>query len=74
MDHNNKYVNIETGVGVGVTDGADKLTFKLMLSRDINSKGVRNFATGRSESDRQRVDRQHDAAARQALRILEMQG
>ena len=37
MDHNNKYVNIETGVGVGVTDGADKLTFKLMLSRDLNA-------------------------------------
>jgi hypothetical protein len=38
MDHNSKYVNIETGVGVGVTDGADKLTLKLMLSRDINPK------------------------------------
>ncbi len=37
LDHNNKYVNIETGVGVGVTDGADKLTFKLMLSRDLNA-------------------------------------
>ena len=36
MDHNTKYVNIETGVGIGVTSGADKLTFKLMLSRDIN--------------------------------------
>jgi hypothetical protein len=40
MDHNNKYVNIETGVGVGVTDGADKLTLKLMLSRDINPKKI----------------------------------
>ena len=38
MDHANKIVNIETGVGVGVTGGADKLTFKLMLSRDLNSK------------------------------------
>jgi len=36
MDHNNKILNIETGVGVGVTAGADKLTFKLMLSRDLN--------------------------------------
>jgi hypothetical protein len=36
MDHNGKYLNIETGVGIGVTSGADKLTFKLMLSRDIN--------------------------------------
>jgi hypothetical protein len=36
MDHNAKLLNIETGVGVGVTSGADKLTFKLMLSRDLN--------------------------------------
>jgi hypothetical protein len=36
MDHNTKLLNIETGVGVGVTPGADKLTFKLMLSRDLN--------------------------------------
>ncbi len=36
MDHESKYVNIETGVGVGLTPGADKLTFKLMLSRDLN--------------------------------------
>ncbi len=38
MDHNSKWINVETGVGVGVTDGADKLTLKLMLSRDINPK------------------------------------
>ena len=38
VDHNIKGVSIETGVGVGVTGGADKLTFKLMLSRDLNSK------------------------------------
>ena len=38
MDHNGKILNIETGVGVGVTAGADKLTFKLMLSRDLNSR------------------------------------
>ncbi len=36
MDHNNKIVNIEAGVGVGYTGGADRLTFKLMLSRDLN--------------------------------------
>src|SRR5665213_2398206 len=35
-DHNSKFLSIETGVGVGVTSGADKLTFKLMLSRDLN--------------------------------------
>ena len=36
MDHHTKWVDIETGVGVGVTAGADKLTFKLMVSRDLN--------------------------------------
>jgi hypothetical protein len=38
MDHNSKVVNIEAGVGVGYTGGADRLTFKLMLSRDLNKK------------------------------------
>jgi hypothetical protein len=38
VDHNTKIVNIEAGVGVGVTGGADKWTFKLMVSRDLNSK------------------------------------
>lgn len=37
MDHKGKYVDVETGVGVGVTSGSDRLTFKLMLSRDLNS-------------------------------------
>ncbi|MFZ0338995.1 MAG: hypothetical protein WBE47_14035 [Candidatus Acidiferrales bacterium] len=36
MDHESKFVNIETGVGFGLTAGADKLTLKLMLSRDLN--------------------------------------
>jgi hypothetical protein len=38
MDRNTKYVNIETGVGFGVTAGADRLTLKLMVSRDLNSR------------------------------------
>jgi hypothetical protein len=38
FDHNSKIVNIEAGVGVGYTGGADRLTFKLMLSRDLNTK------------------------------------
>ncbi len=38
LNHSGKVVDIETGVGVGVTGGADRLTFKLMLSRDLNSK------------------------------------
>ena len=36
LDHETKFVDIETGVGVGVTSGADKLTLKLMVSRDLN--------------------------------------
>ena len=36
VDHPNKFLDIETGVGFGLTHGADKLTFKLMLSRDLN--------------------------------------
>jgi hypothetical protein len=38
MDHSNKFLNIETGIGFGVTVGADRLTLKLMLSRDLNPK------------------------------------
>jgi hypothetical protein len=30
-------LDIEFGVGVGLTDASDKLTFKLILSRDLNS-------------------------------------
>ena len=36
MDRNSKVLNIETGIGFGVTSGADKLTLKLMLWRDLN--------------------------------------
>ena len=38
IDHKGKVINIETGVGVGYTAESDKLTFKLMVSRDINPK------------------------------------
>ncbi len=31
-----KWVNIETGVGFGLTPGTDKMTIKLMVSRDLN--------------------------------------
>ena len=37
MRHNTN-INIEVGIGVGVTGGADKLTLKLMISRDLNSR------------------------------------
>ena len=38
FDRKGGAVDVEAGVGVGVTSGADRLTFKLMLSRDLNSK------------------------------------
>ena len=38
FDHSTKAVNIEAGVGLGVTGGADRVTLKFMISRDLNSK------------------------------------
>jgi hypothetical protein len=31
-------INVESGVGYGLTSGSDRLTLKLMLSRDLNSR------------------------------------
>jgi len=36
MDHSGKFLNIETGIGFGLTAASDKVTLKLMLSRDLN--------------------------------------
>jgi hypothetical protein len=36
MNRSGKVWSIETGVGVGVTGGSDKLTFKFMITRDLN--------------------------------------
>jgi hypothetical protein len=38
FDHSSRVVNIEAGVGVGITGGADRLTLKLMVSRDLNPR------------------------------------
>ena len=38
LDHAGKYVDIETGVGYGLTAASDQLTFKFMVSRDLNAK------------------------------------
>ena len=38
MDHTSRIVNVEAGVGVGVTGGADRFTVKLMISRDLNRR------------------------------------
>ena len=36
MNHEGKYVNIETGIGFGLTSASDRVTLKLMVSRDLN--------------------------------------
>jgi hypothetical protein len=36
VNHQTKSVNIEFGVGIGVTSSSDRVTLKLMLSRDLN--------------------------------------
>jgi hypothetical protein len=36
VDHPSKIVNIEAGVGFGLTSSSDKVTLKLMVSRDLN--------------------------------------
>jgi len=36
VDHTSKIVNVEFGVGFGLTPATDKMTIKLMLSRDLN--------------------------------------
>jgi hypothetical protein len=38
VDRNGRLLSIETGIGVGWSAGADRLTLKLMLSRDLNSR------------------------------------
>jgi hypothetical protein len=41
FDHNSKIVDIEAGVGLGLTAGSDRWTLKLMLSRDLNKVPIR---------------------------------
>ena len=36
FDHSGKFVNVEFGAGFGLTPATDKVTFKLMLSRDLH--------------------------------------
>jgi hypothetical protein len=36
VDHESKFLNVEFGVGFGLTPATDKVTIKLMLSRDLN--------------------------------------
>ena len=41
FDHSTKFANIEAGIGFGLTSASDKVTLKLMLSRDLNSRKTR---------------------------------
>jgi hypothetical protein len=36
VDHSAKTLNVEAGIGFGLTSATDKVTLKLMLSRDLN--------------------------------------
>ena len=38
FDHDAKFMHIEAGIGIGLTGASDKITLKLLLSRDLNSK------------------------------------
>ena len=38
VDHGSKLMDIEAGVGFGMTSASDKLTLKLILSRDLNKR------------------------------------
>ena len=40
VDHTGKTWDIEAGIGVGLTDQSDKLTFKLILARDLRARKV----------------------------------
>lgn len=39
VDRNGGFLNVETGVGVGWNGSSDRVTLKLMLSRDLNAHG-----------------------------------
>jgi len=36
VDHSSKFLDVEFGVGFGLTGASDKVTLKLILSRDLN--------------------------------------
>ena len=47
FDHTSKTLDVEFGVGFGLTAGSDKLTLKVILSRDISMKSLRRLSPGR---------------------------
>ena len=46
VDYSSKFLDIEAGVGFGLTDASDKLTLKLLLMRDLN--GRKNTGSARA--------------------------
>jgi hypothetical protein len=38
IDHSTKFLDIEAGVGLGMTDASDKFQLKLILSKDLNAR------------------------------------
>ncbi len=44
VDHAGKVLHVEAGIGFGVTAASDKVTLKLMLSRDLNAKPEKHAA------------------------------
>jgi hypothetical protein len=41
VNHTGGWVDVEAGVGFGLTDASDRLTLKLILSRDLNRRSIR---------------------------------
>jgi hypothetical protein len=41
FDHDTKYGSIEAGIGFGLTAASDRVTLKLLFSRDLNSKSTK---------------------------------
>jgi len=37
LDHGGGVLDVEAGIGFGLTSGSDRLTFKLMIARDLNA-------------------------------------
>jgi hypothetical protein len=43
VNHNFGVIEIEAGVGVGLTDASDRVTLKLLVMHDFNKKPIRFF-------------------------------
>lgn len=41
VDRSGGFLDVEAGVGVGMTSASDRLTFKLLLARDLNHRPIR---------------------------------